>query len=277
MADRQNSDGYGLVSVIMPTYNAANWVGDSIESVLSQTYRDLELIITDDCSTDGTRDILRDYERKDPRVTVIYEPNNLGAGHTRNRCIEHARGRYIAFCDSDDRWMPEKLEKQLAFMHEKDCCMVYASYITCDEQGVNKGIIVAPRRQSLFQTKCDDKVGFLTCIYDTAKTGGKMYMPVQRKRQDYAYVLQILQKCRYAYGIREPLAYYRLHSDSISANKWSLVKYEMLTWRVVFGDSRLHAALFFVFCFMPAYILKKICTWSNNHFDMEQCRVYMKK
>lgn len=253
-----------LVSVIMPTYNAGRWVADSIESVLNQTYQNLELIITDDCSTDNTRDILRSYEQKDPRVKVIYVEKNLGAGHTRNKCIEHAQGRYIAFCDSDDRWMPTKLEKQLHFMQEKDCCMVYASYITCDEQGSNRGIIIAPSRQSLFQTKCDDKVGFLTCIYDTSKTGGKMYMPIQRKRQDYAYVLQILQKCQYAYGLKEPLAYYRLHPESISANKWSLIKYEMLTWRVVFGDSKPHAFLFFLFCFLPAYTWKKIETKYNN-------------
>ena len=116
-----------LVSVIMPTYNAAQWVAQSIDSVLGQTYTDLELIITDDCSTDNTRDILRQYEAADARVKVIYMDENLGAGRTRNKCIEHAQGRYIAFCDSDDRWMPTKLEKQLRFMKEKDCCMVVAS------------------------------------------------------------------------------------------------------------------------------------------------------
>lgn len=253
-----------LVSVIMPTYNSAQWLSDSIDSVLNQTYKNLELIITDDCSTDGTHDILKAYEQKDSRLKIIYAEKNVGAGHTRNRCIEHARGRYIAFCDSDDRWMPTKLEKQLMFMQEKDCCMVFTSYITCDELGRNTGVIIAPRRQSLFQTKCDDKIGFLTCIYDTEKTGGKMFMPVQRKRQDYAYVLQILQKCRYAYGIQEPLAYYRLHSESISANKWSLIKYEMLTWRVVFGDSKIHSLLFFIFCFLPSYAWKKLQTWITN-------------
>ena len=182
----------------------------------------------------------------------------------RNNCIREARGRYLAFCDSDDSWMPTKLEKQIAFMKEKDCCMVYASYIACNERGDKKQIITAPARQSLFQTKCDDKIGFLTCIFDTTKTGGKMYMPAQRKRQDYAYVLMILQKCKYAYGIQEPLAYYRLHPESISANKLSLVKYEMLTWRVVFGDSRLHALLFFIFCFMPSYAWKKMSIRMSN-------------
>lgn len=247
-----------LVSVIMPTYNAARWVAASIDSILNQTYRHLELIITDDCSTDGTRDILQRYSEADPRVKVILQRQNSGAGHARNTCIRHAGGRYLAFCDSDDRWMPTKLEKQLAFMKQKDCCMVFSSYTTCNEEGEETGIVIAPARQSLFQTKCDDKIGFLTCIYDTAKTGGKMLMPVQRKRQDYAYVLQILQKCRYAYSLKEPLACYRIHSDSISSNKFSLIKYEIETWQTVFGDSRLHAWLFLICCFAPAYVLKKI-------------------
>lgn len=253
-----------LVSVIMPTYNSARWVAESIDSVLSQTYKDIELIIADDCSTDNTCDILRSYEAKDPRVKVLYADKNLGAGQTRNRCIEVAQGRYIAFCDSDDRWMPTKLEKQLAFLHEKDCCMTYASYITCNEQGKNTGVIIAPHKQSLFQTKCDDKIGFLTCMYDTQKTGGKMLMPTLRKRQDYAYVLQILQKCQHAYGLKEPLAYYRLHPESISANKWSLIKYEMLVWQTVFGDSKLHSFLFFCFCFIPSYFMKKISIRLTN-------------
>ena len=253
-----------LVSVIMPTYNSAKWVAESIDSVLAQTYKDIELIIADDCSTDNTCDILRKYEAKDCRVKVLYASTNLGAGQTRNKCIEVAQGRFLAFCDSDDRWMPTKLEKQLTFLHEKDCCMVYASYITCNEQGHNTGVIIAPHKQTLFQTKCDDKIGFLTCMYDTKKIGGKMFMPALRKRQDYAYVLQILQKCQYAFGLKEPLAYYRLHPESISANKWSLIKYEMLVWQTVFGDSKLHSFLFFCFCFMPSYLLKKVHTHINN-------------
>ena len=200
----------------------------------------------------------------------------MGAGHTRNKCIEQAQGRYLAFCDSDDRWMPTKLEKQLKFMQEKDCCMVYASYITCNEDGVNKGIVIAPEKQNLFQTKCDDKVGFLTCIYDTEKTGGKMYMPVMRKRQDYAYVLQILQKCQYAYGMKEPLAYYRLHPASISANKFSLIWFEMYTWHHVFGDSKLKSALFFIFCFVPAHTWKRVTKRYNNWKYRDLVKAYSK-
>ena len=103
-----------LVSVIMPTYNAGKFLADSIESILSQTYANLELLITDDCSTDGTIDILKDFSQRDKRVKVKYLKSNVGPAIARNRSIERAKGRYIAFCDCDDRWMPEKLERQIA-------------------------------------------------------------------------------------------------------------------------------------------------------------------
>ena len=242
----------------MASYNARKYISDSIDSIIAQTYHNWELLITDDCSADGTRDILKQYEEKDSRVRVAYMEKNLGAGHTRNRSIERAQGRYIAFCDSDDRWMPTKLEQQINFMKEKDCGMVFSSYIVCDENNNNKGVIIAPRKQSLFQTKCDDKIGFLTCMYDTEKIGGKMLMPTIRKRQDYAHVLQVLQKCKYAYGMKEPLAYYRIHTGSISHNKWSLIKYEVETYKLVFGHSTLTAYLFLFFFFMPTYTLKQV-------------------
>ena len=116
-----------LVSIIMPSYNAAQYVAASIDSILAQTYHNWELIITDDCSTDGTQVILQDYARRDERVRLFLFDTNQGSGATRNKCIEEAHGRYIAFCDSDDRWLPEKLEKQIAFMQQHDYAFTFAS------------------------------------------------------------------------------------------------------------------------------------------------------
>ena len=99
-----------LVSVIMPTYNASKFLADSIESVLNQTYTNLELLITDDCSSDNTVSILKEFAQRDKRVKVKYLRSNVGPAIARNRSIERAKGRYIAFCDCDDRWMPNKLE-----------------------------------------------------------------------------------------------------------------------------------------------------------------------
>ena len=135
-----------LVSVIMPTYNAGKYLADSISSILDQTYLDLELLITDDGSTDPvTLDILHKIEEKDSRVDVLYLDHNHGAGYARNKSIERAKGRYIAFCDSDDRWTPDKLEKQIAFMNQKQCALSCASYIifNFDEQK-SVGINIAP-------------------------------------------------------------------------------------------------------------------------------------
>ena len=135
-----------LVSVIMPTYNAGKYLADSISSILDQTYLDLELLITDDGSTDPvTLDILHKIEERDSRVDVLYLDHNHGAGYARNKSIERAKGRYIAFCDSDDRWTLDKLEKQIAFMNQKQCALSCASYIifNFDEQKT-VGINIAP-------------------------------------------------------------------------------------------------------------------------------------
>ena len=252
-----------LVSIIMPSYNAAQYVAASIDSILAQTYHNWELIITDDCSTDGTQSILQDYARRDERVRLFLFDTNQGSGATRNKCIEEARGRYIAFCDSDDRWLPEKLEKQIAFMQQHDYAFTFASYYTCNESGAINGIVVAPSRQTLIDTKRDDKIGFLTAIFDTQHCP-KMLMPLQRKRQDWAYVLMIHQKVGDAHALTEPLGIYRLHENSISHNKWSLVKYNAAVYGEVFGYSKLKSFAYLFTFFLPTYFTKRIKNKINN-------------
>ena len=246
-----------LVSIIMPSYNAVHYIVDSIESILAQTYQNWELVITDDCSTDGTQQILEDYARRDARVRVFLLKENMGSGHTRNRCLEEAKGRYIAFCDSDDRWLPEKLEKQIRFMQDHDYAFTFASYYTCNEEGETNGIVIAPEYQTLIDTKRDDKIGFLTTVFDTAHCP-KFLMPVQRKRQDWAYVLMIHQQVGNAYALSEPLGVYRLHENSISHNKWSLVKYNAAVYREVFGYSKFQSFAYLFCFFLPTYFIKRI-------------------
>ena len=131
-----------LVSVIMPTYNASRYVADIIESVLNQTYEHLELLIADDNSTDEeTLRLLAYYEEKDERVKVFRLKENSGPGVARNTGISAAKGRYIAFCDSDDRWMPDKLERQLAYMLQEGCALCCSSYIICNSDGKECGKI----------------------------------------------------------------------------------------------------------------------------------------
>lgn len=246
-----------IVSIITPSYNSSEYIGETIESILAQTYQDWELLITDDCSTDNSRDVIKSYADKDPRIRLLCLDKNSGAGVARNKSIKEASGRFIAFCDSDDRWTPEKLEKQLRFMQHNDCALSYTSYMTCDENGEPEGIVVCRRRETLQSTMRDDKIGCLTVIYDTEKVG-KVYMPSLRKRQDWAMKLLVLQKCREARGIKEPLAWYRLRSDSISRNKRSLIKYNIAVYREIFGWSHVRSLFFFIFAFMPSYILKRM-------------------
>lgn len=249
--------GQDLVSVIMPTYNAGKFLSSSINSILAQTYTNLELIITDDGSTDPTTiSTLKDYAAKDSRVKVQFLEKNGGPGNARNEGIRRAQGRYIAFCDSDDRWFPDKLEKQLALMLARDCALVCSSYIICDGDDKETGINIAPPRISFRMMKRDNKIGCSTAMYDTKKLGQKYYMPDLRKRQDWAMFLAIIKKCRMAYGIEYPLAYYRHRRKSVSSNKFSLVKYNISVYEKVLGFSKPKAYLYFLFLFLPAYYMK---------------------
>lgn len=215
-----------LVSVIMPTYNGSKFLAASIESILEQTHRNLELLITDDHSSDPvTLQLLKDYAKKDSRVDIIFLDTNHGPGYARNCSIERAKGRYIAFCDSDDRWTKDKLEKQLTFMNEKDCALSCTSYLIFDEELGITGITIPPKVITYSMLKRDNKVGCLTAIYDTKKLGRKHFMPSIRKRQDWALFLGIVMECRCCYAYTEqPLAYYCHRHDSISSSKLGLSK-----------------------------------------------------
>ncbi len=247
----------GLVSIIMPTYNSARFVAESIDCIIAQTYKNWELIITDDCSTDNTMEILEAYATKDSRIIIQVNDQNGGAGVSRNKSIASAKGRYISFCDSDDRWTPDKLEKQLKFMREKNVALCFAPYYSCDERNQYLGYISAPRRVNLFEMMCDNKMGFLTCTYDT-EILGKHTMPKQRKRQDHALLLNLLKTCHYAYSIPEPLAHYRLHPGNMSGNKISLIKYNAQTYTEVFGWPKPVSYTFLFTFFMPTYFYKRL-------------------
>ena len=247
-----------LVSVIMPTYNAAKYLRGSIESILNQTYSNWELLISDDASTNPeTKEILEYYQKKDSRIKVFFLPRNLGPACTRNNSIAKAKGRYIAFCDSDDRWMPQKLERQIKFMQEKKCCLSYTSYLVCDEDDKECGIVIAPKHLTLTDLKRDNKIGCLTAIYDTTKHG-KFLMPTIRKRQDWALFLIIMKECKEAFAIQEPLAYYRHRKKSISQNKTSLIKYNIKVYKDVFGYSQTKSTMYFLGVFMPTHMYKVI-------------------
>ena len=252
-----------LVSIITPSYNSAQFIGQMIESILAQTYTEWELLITDDYSTDNSCAIIQKYTQQDGRIKLFKLTKNSGAGVARNESIKHATGRYIAFCDSDDMWYPDKLEKQVAFMQRMGCGLSYTSYMTCDEMGTLDGIVLCRRQETFATIKRDDKIGCLTAMYDRAIVG-KVYMPLIRKRQDWGLMLNVLCKCKVAYGIKEPLAIYRLRANSISSNKLSLIKYNIVLYQEVLGWSKFRATLYFCFVFLPCYATKKIVVFMYN-------------
>lgn len=245
-----------LVSIIMSSYNSV-YIDQAIESVLAQSYQNWELLITDDCSTDSTCETIERYVAQDPRIKLFRLVQNSGAGVARNNSIEQAQGRFIAFLDSDDRWIAEKLERQVAFMAQHKTEVCYSSYIEFNEEGAEKGMIVARKALTFEDMVKNDYMGFLTVIYDTQRIG-KVFMPQLRRRQDWAMKLMLLQRVEKAFGVIEPLAYYRVRPNSLSSNKLSLVRYNVEVYNKILGYSIVKSWFIFFVVFLPHYFCKKI-------------------
>lgn len=214
------------VTVVTPSWNSEKYIEETIKSVQSQTYHNWEMIIVDDCSTDNTVDIVRKISEKDPRVQILLQDTNCGAAKARTRSMQSGTGRFVAYLDADDIWKPQKLEKQVAFMKEKDCGFSCTSYEIIDDDGrpKNKHVHMLPRV---------DYVGFLTnnllqtvgIMVDTLKVDKKyLIMPDMRRRQDAATWLQVLRAGFECYGLDEILAEYRRTENSLSSNKFKAVK-----------------------------------------------------
>ncbi len=220
------------VSVIMPAYNSSQYIGESIESVLNQTYSDLELLITDDNSGDNTCAIIEEYMKKDTRIRLFRHKENQGGALARSTAIDNANGRFIAFCDSDDLWVPEKLEKQIAFMVENNYEFTFAPYYIISEEGKELGLSTTRSKVNYTDILRTCDIGCLTAVYDRSVLGN-MHMANIRKRHDYTLWLRILRKIPYAYSYQEPLGYYRLRSYSISGNKFKTMYYIWKVYREV--------------------------------------------
>ncbi len=217
-----------FVSVITPSYNSEKFIAQTIESVINQTYTNWEMIIIDDCSSDNSVEIITSFQRIDKRIKLIKLEGNQGAAVARNKGIELSKGRFIAFLDSDDLWLPEKLEKQLQFMIDQQVIFSYSSYKMINETNKPVGRFKAPTKQSYNDILKTCSIGCLTVIYDT-HTVGKVYMPLIKRRQDFGLWLRLLKRIEFAYGIQDDLAIYRKREHSISSNKLVAAKYQ---WRI---------------------------------------------
>lgn len=246
---------YGLVSIITSSFNCAKYIGETIESIQAQSYPDWELLITDDCSTDNSLEIIERYARHDKRIKVIKLSENGGTGVARNTSTA-AKGRFIAFCDSDDLWYPTKLERQLEFMVAGDYGLTYTSYDVCDEGGHIKGYVECLPKLTYPTILRDNGIGCLTAIYDTRKMG-KRYMPELHKRQDWCLWIHMIKEMGEAHGLQEPLAVYRDRSDSISAKKYKLIKYNYRVYHKELGFNHLVSSMLLGGYFLPYYFYKK--------------------
>lgn len=216
-----------LVSVIMPTYNCGKYIAASIDSVIAQTVTDWEIQIVDDCSTDDTESVLASYLNQYPQIHYYRLSQNSGPAVARTEAIKRANGRYIAFLDSDDLWLPEKLEKQIAFMEKTGAKFTCTAYKLMDENENNLHAVMVPPQKTDYR-KCirlSNPIGNLTVMYDQ-QVLGKFEVPLIKKRNDFALWLQILKKTDYCYGIEEPLAIYRMgRRGSVSSNKLKQAQY----------------------------------------------------
>jgi len=255
----------GLVSIITTLYNSGEYIGRTIESVLSQSYTNWEMVITDDCSNDNGPSIVESYAAKDKRIRLIRLKENGGPGVARNMSIQNAQGRYLAFLDSDDIWIPTKLERQLDMMQKMSCGVVYSSYYICDDNDRITGLVKCRYKIPYWRIVCDNAIGFLTMMYDREVTGLEL-LPEIRKRQDWGLNIKLLSKCRIAYGIKEPLAMYRIHKGSVSRGKLSLIKYNIEIYRQVLRYSRFRSVAMFVLVFLPVYFSKKVINFFETLF-----------
>jgi len=206
-----------LVSIITPCWNVERFIGQTIESVLSQTFANWELLIVDDGSTDRTAAIVNDYATADPRIILIRQPQNRGSALSRQSAIDRAKGRYLAFLDGDDIWLPNKLERQLAFMRETGAALTYTAFRRIDEADTIVGRLVEPPpslnyRQLLKNTA----IPTLTALVDRDLVGN-VAMTVW-PRDDFCLWLSILRRGLVAYGLNEDLARYRVRRHSLSSN-----------------------------------------------------------
>lgn len=220
-----------LVSIVMPAYNCSAYIGETIESVLKQSYPYWELIVVDDCSSDNTRDVVSQYMKKDSRIRYFLLEKRSGVVVARTKATDEAKGKYIAFLDSDDLWYPEKLKKQICFMQENGYAFTCTSYEKVNERGEPLGkIIHSVPRADYNRVLLDCPIGNSTVIYDTEKLG-KCRGPNIRCRNDYALWLRILHREPYVYGLPNVLMQYRIREGSISSKKIPLIWYHWILYR----------------------------------------------
>lgn len=216
----------GLISIIVPVYNAGAYIRETISMVKAQTYENWELLLVDDGSKDDSLEKIREsMESGDARIRLIEKQKNEGAARARNTGIEASKGRYVAFLDADDLWMPDKLEKELAFMKEKQAAFVFTAYEFGDEDAKRTGKVVnVPPMLTYLKALSRTVIFTTTVMLDTEKTGRELIRMPEVKSEDTATWWNILKNGFTAYGLNEVLAVYRRPARSLSSNKLEAIR-----------------------------------------------------
>jgi glycosyltransferase involved in cell wall biosynthesis len=239
----------------MPSYNSEKYISESIESVRSQTYSNWELLITDDCSSDNTTNVVESFISNDKRIKLFALSSNSGAGVARNNSIKIASGRFIAFLDSDDLWDVNKLKNQISFMLDNNYEFTFTAYQKFTDNQL-LGVVSPPSTTEYNRLLYSNVIGCLTAVYDTNRIG-KIYMPLIRKRQDMGLWLNILKLVPKAYCLNQTLAKYRIDSG-MTSNKFSVLSYQWELYRKVLGFGVLRSASIFVVYAFRGFLKSKV-------------------
>ena len=240
------------VSIIVPVYNAEKFIEETIRHVAAQTYRDWELVLVLDGCGDRTAQVIRQYQEAESenRLRIIDQQENTGAAKARNRGLQEAVGRYIAYVDADDLWKPEKLELELQFMREKEAAFVFTGYEFADEDGVGTGKVVHVPEQLAYRKALKNTTIFTsTVLFDTERIPRELLEMPDIKSEDTALWWKVLRNGYTAYGLDRNLVLYRRPAESLSSNKMEAIRRIWNLYRRAEGLS-------------VAYSLYNFCFWA---------------
>tara|TARA_Y100001958_G_scaffold159888_1_gene163976 strand:+ start:14053 stop:14796 length:744 start_codon:yes stop_codon:yes gene_type:complete len=241
-----------LVSVIVPCYNSENTIERCVNSILNQTYKKLQVIIINDSSTDNSLKKIKNLKKKDDRIEIINHIKNEGVGIARNSGIKLSKGRYLSFCDSDDEWKFNKIEKQLNFMNSTNQYFCFSDYEIIKNK--TKRVRILPDTINRNKLLDANYVGLLTAIYDVSFFGKKYFASI-RRRQDWIYWLELFKEINEAYKLNEVLATYHVTDKSLSSNKFRLLKYNFLVFRK-FCKMNIFKSFYYLFRFLIFHFFK---------------------
>lgn len=234
-----------LVSIITPAYNTEKYIAQTIESVQKQTYKNWEMIIVDDCSQDDTVKIVEEYAKKDSRIILLKNCKNSGVSFSRNQALKHSQGDYIAFLDSDDLWIEDKLEKQINFMKDNNYVLTYTAYQKFNSKtGMLGKVIKVPKKMTYKKIFYNTAIACLTVMVNR-EVVGDFEMPLLDHTEDQCTWQEILKRGFNAYGLNENLSIYRVGTSSLTSNKKKAVVGQWKTYRDYYKLSLQKSILYF--------------------------------